>query len=83
MLDEATAAIDLETDELIQTAIRTEFTECTILTIAHRLKTIIDYDRIIVLDRGKVAEFDTVHTLLQKTGGIFFSMVKEAGLGTA
>ena len=80
VLDEATAAIDLETDELIQNTIRSEFIGCTILTIAHRINTIIDYDRIMVLDQGRLAEFDTVPNLLQNTQGIFHSLVQEARL---
>ena len=80
VLDEATAAVDPETDELIQNTIRKEFIDCTILTIAHRINTIIDYDRIIVLDKGKLAEFDTIPNLLQDKKGIFHSLVQEAGL---
>ncbi|CAG2115373.1 unnamed protein product, partial [Medioppia subpectinata] len=67
ILDEATAAVDLETDALIQTTIRNEFTRCTILTIAHRLHTIMDSDRVLVLDFGRVAEFDAPQTLLQNS----------------
>ncbi|KAK3795110.1 hypothetical protein RRG08_028311 [Elysia crispata] len=80
MLDEATAAVDLETDELIQQTIRHCFKDCTVLTVAHRLNTIMDYDRIIVLDAGRIAEFDTVEKLLENRESIFYSMVKEANL---
>ena len=80
VLDEATAAVDLETDDLIQATIATEFNECTIFTIAHRINTIMDYDKIMVLDNGKIAEFDTVSNLLKHTGGIFYSMANESGL---
>ncbi|KAK5851307.1 hypothetical protein PBY51_002110 [Eleginops maclovinus] len=59
ILDEATAAIDLETDDLIQSTIRTQFEDCTVFTIAHRLNTIMDYTRVLVLDKGQIAEFDT------------------------
>ncbi|XP_015785720.1 multidrug resistance-associated protein 1 [Tetranychus urticae] len=79
-LDEATAAIDLETDSLIQKTIRSEFKDCTILTIAHRLNTIMDSDRVLVLDKGKVAEFDTPEALLDKKDSIFYSLAKEANL---
>ncbi|XP_069728809.1 ATP-binding cassette sub-family C member 3 [Phaenicophaeus curvirostris] len=79
ILDEATAAIDLETDDLIQMTIRTQFEGCTVLTIAHRLNTIMDYTRILVLDSGTIAEFDTPASLIAAKG-IFYSMAKDAGL---
>jgi ABC-type multidrug transport system fused ATPase/permease subunit len=80
ILDEATAAVDMETDDLIQKTIRTEFSGCTILTIAHRLNTVMDYDRILVLDGGQVAEFDSPNNLLANTDSIFYSMASQAGL---
>ncbi|XP_033840126.1 ATP-binding cassette sub-family C member 3 isoform X2 [Periophthalmus magnuspinnatus] len=79
ILDEATAAIDLETDDLIQSTIRTQFDECTVFTIAHRLNTIMDYTRVLVLDKGKIAEFDTPANLMSQRG-IFYGMAKDAGL---
>lgn len=80
ILDEATSAIDLETDELIQKTIRTQFSDCTVLTIAHRLNTILDSDRIIVLEYGKIAEFDSPQHLLANTESIFYGMAKNAGI---
>ena len=65
ILDEATAAVDLETDDLIQETIRREFAESTVLTIAHRLNTIMDYDRIMVLDKGELREYDSPGNLLK------------------
>uniref|UniRef100_A0A8C0HFM2 Multidrug resistance-associated protein 1 n=1 Tax=Chelonoidis abingdonii TaxID=106734 RepID=A0A8C0HFM2_CHEAB len=79
VLDEATAAVDLETDDLIQSTIRTQFEDCTVLTIAHRLNTIMDYERVIVLDKGEIVECDSPANLLQKKG-IFYSMAKDSGL---
>ncbi|NWX84061.1 MRP3 protein, partial [Nothoprocta pentlandii] len=79
VLDEATAAIDLETDDFIQMTIRTQFEDCTVLTIAHRLNTIMDYTRVLVLDKGAIAEFDTPANLIASKG-IFYSMAKDAGL---
>uniref|UniRef100_A0A7G3ASS4 Putative peptide exporter abc superfamily protein n=2 Tax=Lutzomyia longipalpis TaxID=7200 RepID=A0A7G3ASS4_LUTLO len=80
ILDEATAAVDLETDDLIQRTIRTEFKECTVLTIAHRLNTIMDSDKVIVLDRGYITEFASPSELLQNKKSAFYSMAKDANL---
>ncbi|XP_058820116.1 multidrug resistance-associated protein 1-like [Topomyia yanbarensis] len=80
ILDEATAAVDLETDDLIQKTIRAEFDDCTILTIAHRLNTILDSDRVMVLDQGLVAECDTPQALLADKNTIFYGMAKNAGI---
>ena len=77
-MDEATASVDLETDQYIQTMIRTQFVGCTIVTIAHRLHTIMDSDRILVMDNGSVAEFDSPEHLLQNPEGIFSKLVAAA-----
>lgn len=82
ILDEATAAVDMETDDLIQATIKEEFKGCTVITIAHRLNTIVDYDKILVLDAGKIAEFDAPKTLLSNKQTIFYGMCKEAGLAS-
>ncbi|KAJ5894526.1 Metal resistance protein YCF1 [Penicillium taxi] len=80
VLDEATAAVDVETDALLQRTLRSSvFSDRTIITIAHRINTIIDSDRIVVLDKGRVAEFDTPAELI-KQGGRFYELAKEAGL---
>ncbi|TID30754.1 hypothetical protein CANINC_000670 [Pichia inconspicua] len=78
ILDEATSSVDYETDSKIQHTIATEFKECTILCIAHRLNTILNYDRIAVLDAGEVVEFDKPKVLFQKEGGFFRSMCDQA-----
>jgi len=75
VLDEATANVDPETDNFIQRTIANQFAHCTVLTIAHRLITIVDSDRVLVLDKGQVAEFGPPHELLQKPDGLFARMV--------
>ncbi|XP_075450089.1 multidrug resistance-associated protein 1-like isoform X3 [Ascaphus truei] len=80
ILDEATASIDMETDNLLQTTIRKAFCDCTVLTIAHRLHNVLDSERVLVLDAGRVVEFDTPERLMQKKGGVFSNMVSEAGI---
>ncbi|KAM9890726.1 hypothetical protein OXX79_011224 [Metschnikowia pulcherrima] len=77
MLDEATAAVDVQTDKVIQSTIRAEFKEKTIVTIAHRLDTVTDCDRILSLDHGEVKEFDTPENLLKSTSGIFYNLCKQ------
>ena len=80
VLDEATAAVDVETDKLLQATLRsTVFDNRTIITIAHRINTILDSDRIVVLQQGRVAEFDTPEELIRKRG-LFYELVREAGL---
>jgi ABC-type multidrug transport system fused ATPase/permease subunit len=74
VLDEATASIDNETDVFIQEMVRNAFKNCTVLTIAHRLHTIVDSDKILVLDHGNTAEFDSPKTLLAKDKGDFKSL---------
>ncbi|KAJ1850901.1 hypothetical protein LPJ57_007980, partial [Coemansia sp. RSA 486] len=78
VLDEATAAIDNNTDEIIQMSIRKQFKDCTVLTIAHRLNTIADSDKILVIDGGRVAEFDSPQKLLSNPDSIYSQMVEEA-----
>ena len=80
ILDEATASIDHNTDELIQNTIRSQFSDCTVLTIAHRLNTIMDSTRILVLDKGKIVEFDSPKSLLTNKKSLFYSMAQQAGL---
>ena len=81
-MDEATSSVDFETDSLIQQTVRTEFVDCTILTIAHRIHTIIDCDRVLVLDNGVVADFDSPKNLLEREG-IFKTLVSNTGAQSA
>uniref|UniRef100_A0AAY4DHT8 ATP-binding cassette, sub-family C (CFTR/MRP), member 4 n=1 Tax=Denticeps clupeoides TaxID=299321 RepID=A0AAY4DHT8_9TELE len=83
VIDEATANVDPGTDELIQKNIREKFKDCTVLTIAHRLNTVIDSDRIMVLDAGRIREYDEPYVLLLDRRGMFYSMVEQAGEGEA
>lgn len=75
VMDEATAAIDVETDAAIQKTIRTDFANATCITIAHRLNTIMDCDKILVMDAGRVAEFDSPQALLARSSSMFSSLV--------
>ncbi|KAF8609600.1 multidrug resistance-associated ABC transporter [Ceratobasidium sp. AG-I] len=77
--DEATASVDYVTDELISQTIRKEFVDSTIITIAHRLRTIIDYDKVMVMDQGRIAEFDEPATLLADPSSKFYSLCKATG----
>ncbi|XP_021347494.1 multidrug resistance-associated protein 7-like isoform X1 [Mizuhopecten yessoensis] len=74
-IDEATASVDLETDMLIQETIRQEFVNSTVLTIAHRINTIMDSDRVLVMDQGQVAELDSPRVLLQNSQSLFYKLV--------
>ncbi|KAJ2331042.1 Canalicular multispecific organic anion transporter 1, partial [Coemansia sp. RSA 2671] len=78
VLDEATADVDQETDRRIQELIRSEFSECTVLTIAHRLNTIMNSDRIIVMEKGEIAEIGSPQELIAK-GGKFAELVQANG----
>lgn len=81
VMDEATAKVDPQTDALIQSTIRTNFANCTILTIAHRLHTVMDSDKVLVMDAGRLIEYGSPYELLNKINesGIFYSMVKQTG----
>jgi len=79
LMDEATANIDEKTDQAVQGLIKTEFSETTVITIAHRLNTIIQYDKILVLNQGKLEEFGSPRDLLEKEFGYFKAMVSENG----
>ncbi|XP_015109904.1 multidrug resistance-associated protein 4 [Diachasma alloeum] len=79
VLDEATANVDPATDTLIQRTIREKFRDCTVLTIAHRLNTVMDSDKILVMEHGQAVEFDRPHILLQKNDGYLTKMANETG----
>lgn len=79
LLDEATANIDQNTDALIQKTIREKFADCTVLTIAHRLHTIMDSDMVLVMENGYAKEYDVPYKLLQQPFGIFRDLVNNLG----
>jgi len=80
ILDEATSAIDYKTDAVIQSSLRTELSsDTTLLTVAHRLQTIMDADKIMVLDAGRIVEFDSPKVLLKNKDGLLRALVEESG----
>ncbi|CAH1760450.1 12433_t:CDS:10 [Entrophospora sp. SA101] len=79
IMDEATASVDFKTDHMIQETIRQEFKESTLLCIAHRIRTVADYDRILVLDEGRLVEFDHPYTLMQSDDSLFRTMCERSG----
>lgn len=80
VLDEATAAVDLATDGLVQRTISEHLGNCTLLTIAHRLHTVLHSDRILTLHQGAIVEFDTPEALLAKPDSLFYALAKDAGI---
>ena len=80
VMDEATANIDYKTEEIIQNSMNEIINKSTIITIAHRLKTIINYDKIISLDNGEIIEFDTPRNLLKNENGIFYKLYNKSNL---
>merc|ERR1712227_398587 len=76
-MDEATANVDTSTDALIQQLMRQQFSDCTVLTIAHRLETVLGSDRVLVLDDGRVAEYDAPDVLMQQPDSLFRILLKK------
>ena len=83
ILDEATANVDFKTDRLIQEVIRNRFKDSTVVTIAHRLETIMDYDKVLLMEQGRVAEFDKPEVLLQNKDGTFSRLVQTSNMTAA
>jgi ATP-binding cassette subfamily C (CFTR/MRP) protein 1 len=79
-MDEATANIDLKTEEVIQQAIKTSFHNTTIITIAHRIKTILDYDKILVLQDGKILEYDSSTNLIENKHSAFSALLSKSSI---
>jgi ABC-type multidrug transport system fused ATPase/permease subunit len=80
VLDEPTTAVNAETDELIQRTIREEFKDRKILTIAHRIKTVVDSDKILVLEKGRVEEYGGPNELLKGKVSLFYRLAEQAGV---
>lgn len=83
ILDEATANVDADTDKFIQTTIREKFGDCTVLTIAHRLHTVMDSDKVLVMDAGEIVEYDHPYNLLLRPDGFLRKLVNETESATA
>ncbi|KAL1425826.1 hypothetical protein MTO96_018809 [Rhipicephalus appendiculatus] len=79
VLDEATSQMDGDTDRLIQATLRDAFADCTVIAIAHRIHTVLDYDKILVMSEGTVLEYGPVKTLLSDTSSAFYTMARNAG----
>ncbi|KAG8687868.1 hypothetical protein FRC08_011730 [Ceratobasidium sp. 394] len=79
IMDESTSSLDYATDQKIQDTIRQEFEEALTITVAHRIRTIIDHDRLMVLDQGHIIEFDTPWNLIEREGGLFREMCLQSG----
>jgi ATP-binding cassette, subfamily C (CFTR/MRP), member 1 len=78
IMDEATSSVDNETDKIIQKTIREHFNDCTILVVAHRINTILDCDKILIMEKGKIIEFDSPEELLKNKKSTFFSLVQHS-----
>ena len=83
VLDEATSSIDQTSDDHVQSMLRSQFPDTTLLTIAHRLNTVIDYDVVIVMDKGKVVEIGSPSDLLEDANGMFTALVNANGAESA
>jgi ATP-binding cassette subfamily C (CFTR/MRP) protein 1 len=79
-MDEATANIDLKTEEIIQHAIKSSFQNTTIITIAHRIKTILDYDKILVLHDGSILEYDSPSNLIENKQSAFYALLTKSSI---
>lgn len=80
VLDEATSNVDYQTDALVQQTISQEFSHCTILCIAHRLRTIVNYDRILVLEDGEMLQYGSPQELFRQDGGMFRHLCDASGI---
>ena len=80
VMDEATASIDYKTEEIIQKAIADLLNDSTFITIAHRIKTILNYDKILTLDNGKIVDFDTPKNLLNDKNSLFYELYSKSNL---